>query len=581
MTPPTIGELLKMHAVERPQKSVFTFLTFDGAEARQISYGELYQRACGVAASLTRLGLRQRPVLLAYDAGLEFAPAFFGTLLAGAIAVPAPLPRIPAHYQRLDRIAGDCQPGAVLSTEAEAAQLKARLPTDSPLRACPWLLTGGENQEASIDPEPASPSDLAVLQYTSGSTAGPRGVAVTHGNLAHNVRGIARAFQTPPGGRIVSWLPHFHDMGLVGGTLGPLMWGGECILMSPLAFLQRPLRWLEAISQYQVQVSGAPTFAYDLCARWADRAPLPPLDLSSWQTAFVGAEPVRFSTLQRFADRFQAQGFRPSALTPGYGMAEATLVVTCKPSGTMPTYHSLARASLLNHGLATPSAEPAALILTGCGRPLEDTQVRIVDPQSRLPLENRRVGEAWVAGPQVARGYWNEAGDNPFHARLADSGEGPFLRTGDLGFLTEEGEFVFVDRLKDLIIVNGQNYICHDVELAAGASHQLLSPDRCVAVSIESADKAHLVVIAELPAESLDCADEAAKAVRAGVFTTHGLPVHTIAFVPPRELSRTTSGKLQRRLTAKRLLSGALRVLARNGDPLPESPSLAGGYDTK
>jgi len=579
-TPPTVGDLLMRRAVEHPEKTVYTHLTFDGSDPRQITYGDLFLRACAIAGMLERLGLRNHPVLLVYPAGPEFAPAFFGALLAHVIAVPVPVPQFEAQYQRLDRIAADCNPGAVLSTGSVATRLKSRLSAASPLRTCPLLSTDGDGEPAYFEPEPADPCEIALLQYTSGSTAEPRGVAVSHGNLAHNIEMIEREFQAPPGTRTVSWLPHFHDMGLISGIVEPIRLGGDAILMAPLAFLQRPLRWLEAISQYRGQAAGAPNFAYDLCVKWANRGELPPLDLSSWQIAFVGAEPVRFSTLERFAARFRANSFRASALLPCYGMAEATLLVSCKRAQTMPASYSLSRASL-DIGHALPSAEASAITLTGCGYPVAGTDVRIVDPRRRVPLPDRRVGEVWVRGPQVAHRYWNRSGDDPFNATLADSGHGPFLRTGDLGFVTEEGELVFVDRLRDLIVINGQNYICHDLELTAGSSHELLSADSCVAVSIESHDKPYLVVLAEFPAVALEFADKAAEAIRSDVFTTHGLPVQTIAFVPPRKLSRTTSGKLQRRLNARRLVDGSLRVLIRYGDPLPASPALALSHNTK
>jgi acyl-CoA synthetase (AMP-forming)/AMP-acid ligase II len=315
--------------------------------------------------------------------------------------------------------------------------------------------------------------------------------------------------------------------------------------------------------------------AYDVGGRRPDRGPLPALDLGSWQTAFVGAEPVRVSTMQAFADRFRASGFEPAALTPCYGMAEATVLVSCAPPRGMPAFHSLSREAL-EAGQARPSAEPAALTLVGSGEPAAGTTVRIVDPASGLPLGSRRVGEIWVSGPQIARGYWGRD-DDVFDAILADSPGKAFLRTGDLGFLTDEGELVFVERLKDVIVFNGQKHACHDLELTAGTSHEALSADSCVAVSFDAGDRPHLVVIAELPRHALGQADDAARAIRAAWFTTHGLAARTIAFVARGKLSRTTSGKLQRQLSARRLVAGAMGVLAVNGDALPEAaPSPAG-----
>lgn len=567
--PALVGERLQRLACAHPDKVLFTHLQFDGKPPVRLSCGDTWQRSCGIARLLAERGLRQQPVLLLYSPGPEFAPAFFGTLLAGAIAVPVPVPQFAAQYERLGRIAADCDPGAVLTTGALARQLLARLPAEAPLRLREWLATDGASAEPAWEPEAMRPSELALLQYTSGSTSEPKGVALSHANIAHNLEMLAQAFQPEPAARIVSWLPHFHDMGLVTGIMGPLTCGGESILMSPLAFLQRPLRWLQAISDHRGQISGAPNFGYELCVRRAGRGEGMPLDLSCWQSAFAGAEPIRMATLDAFARRFRDAGFTRTALTPCYGMAEATLLVTCKPAGTPPATYTLAR-DALRRGEALASQEESALTLAGCGHPAAGTRLLVVDPQRRTALPAGRIGEAWIAGPQVARGYWNREQDDDLFGNVAGDPPGVrWLRTGDLGFVTGAGEFVFVDRLKDLVIVNGQNYACHDLELTAGASHPLLSAGSCVAVGLETGAKSHLAIVAELPAGALAGAEQAATAIRSSVFSTHALAVQTIAFVPPRKLSRTTSGKLQRRLTAQRLADGTLRVLAQYGEPLP------------
>jgi acyl-CoA synthetase (AMP-forming)/AMP-acid ligase II len=573
--PSEVGALLRQRAAEHPDRTLFRYLTFDGKEPQQITYGGLLARAGAIAASLTARGLRQRPVLLIYPTGPDFAPAFFGVMLARAIAVPAPFPTLEGHFRRLEGIAIDCQPGAVMSTASMLAKLGDVLPAGSPLRTCPWIATDEDSAAVSFEIEPGAPSDIAVLQYTSGSTADPRGVMVTHGNLVHNAVMIDRIFQIPPQARGICWLPHFHDMGLVGGLVVPLVCSGESILMSPESFQRRPLRWLEAISQYRAQICGGPNFAYDLCVRWADRGNLPALDLSSWQTAFVGAEPVRAATMRAFADRFRDSGFQASAMTPCYGMAEATLLVTCTPHRGGASVHSLSRHAL-ERGEATPSAGADALKLVGAGQPAAGTTVRIVDPESGKVLGNRQMGEIWVSGPQVARGYWGKDEDG-FTTSLGDSTATRFLRTGDLGFLTEDGELVFVDRLKDVVVFNGQKYACYDLELTAGTSHEALSADGCVAVSLEGGDKPHLVVIAELPPSAMAQAEDVARAIRAAWFTTYGLPARTVAFVPRGKLSRTTSGKLQRRLSANRLKAGETRILALSGEALPQAAACPAG----
>lgn len=571
--PPLVGQRLRDMVALDPDKVIYTHLSFDAQPPVRLSRDQIWRRASGLAALLQERGLRGKPVLLIYNAGPEFAPAFLGALLAGAIAVPVPAPQFAAHFDRLTRIAADCEPGAALSTGSLREKILSKLPAGSPLAGLAWLATDIAEPRSAPEPTPVAPEDIALLQYTSGSTSEPKGVALTHANIAHNLDMLTAAFEPDRDARIVSWLPHFHDMGLVAGILGPMACGGEAILMSPQAFLLRPMRWLEAISDYRAQISGAPNFAYDLCARWIGRNARPTLDLSGWRSAFAGAEPIRMTTLDAFAECFARDGFDRSALTPCYGMAEATLMVTCKPAGAPPAAYGLAREAA-QRGHAVLSDDAAALKLTGCGYPAPGTEVRIVDPDSLASLPANRIGEVWVSGPQVARGYWNREGDHdPFGARLRASTGGHWLRTGDLGFLTEAGELVFVDRLKDIIIVNAQNYACHDLELTVAASHPLLAADGCAAVGVESDEKTHIAIIAELPATALGSALEVVAAIRSSLFKTYTLAVSTIVFVAPRKLNRTTSGKLQRRLTAQRLSDGTLRALAHHGDPWPAQPS--------
>jgi acyl-CoA synthetase (AMP-forming)/AMP-acid ligase II len=576
---PTVAHLLELRAHERPQNIAYTHLSSDASPPVRISYAELHHRASRIAANLNERGLRGCPVLLLYHAGPDFAPAFFGSLMAGAIATPVPAPRFESQYRRLDGVVRDCTPGALLSTTATLEWLYERLPASSPLRACPWLATDGQMDGPRVEHLP-QPSDIAVLQYTSGSTSDPRGVAVSHANLAHNLATITSEFQPSGNARLLSWLPHFHDMGLIGGVLSPMTWGGEAILMSPQQFLRRPLRWLEAISEYGVEVSGAPNFAYEMCVNWAKRggpnALSTALDLSSWRIAFVGAEPIRATTLAGFTESFKTFGFQRSALLPCYGMAEATLLVSCKPAHTVPSIYSVSRDGL-EQGRATLSGERDPIRLVGCGYPVAGTDVRIVDPASGEPLGHNCVGELWVSGPQVARGYWNDRDNPSFCAKLEGCPGQAFLRTGDLGFLTEGGEFVFVERLKDLIVLNGQNYVCRDLDQTVIASHSLLCADGCAVGLIEKDQAPHMVVIAEFPVHHLDRAEETANAIRGALFTVHGLSARTVAFIPPGKLSRTTSGKLQRRETLKRLASGSLRLVAHSGEPIPGFSHPPGG----
>ena len=582
--PLLITRLLESLAEECPDRPAFTFLRFDGAEPVRYSYRELYQRSSVVASSLASRGLRGRPVLLVHSAGPEFAPAFFGALMAGVIAVPVPVPRFASQYQRLESAAQDCRPRAVLSTPALAESIGRRMPVGSLLTGIPWL-TSFDEERPFDSPAPPKPDDIAFLQYTSGSTSNARGVAVSHANLAENVSMISEEFNSSYGCKLLSWLPHFHDMGLIGCMLAPMPRASEMILMSPQSFLQRPLRWLETISQFGVEISGAPNFAYELCVKAAERAPdlaphdlpprdLPQLDLSSWRIAFVGAEPIRASTLSRFASRFAPHGFRRSAFLPCYGLAEATLMVTCKPSGTEYTTCQLARTSLEKH-IARPAHNEPAVELVGCGHPPRDTEVRIVDPATGEQLGRGMVGEIQASGPQIARGYWKEPSTPGAGASWISVKGQRFLRTGDLGFLRDDGELVFVERMKDLLVLNGQNFACTDIEQTIAESHQSLNEDAVAIALVETQSDPHLVAIAEIQFALSGSANQIAQSIRGALFTVHGLAVKTIGFVPPGKLSRTTSGKLQRRRTVQRMVSGETRVIAWCGEPVPDFFALA------
>jgi acyl-CoA synthetase (AMP-forming)/AMP-acid ligase II len=547
-----------------------------GEQDQSLTYTDLYRQAGAVAARLADLGARGQPVILLYPAGLDFPPAFFGTMLAGAVPAPVPLPQFESQYARLEGVAADCHPRALLSTAATLRRLETRLPSDSALRACPWVATDEAANAASSEPGPVNvaPDAIAFLQYTSGSTADPRGVAISHANLAHTVSMIHASFGwNDESGRIISWLPHFHDMGLVVATVMPLRIAGETVSMAPLSFLQRPMRWLQLMSRYQAPISGAPPFAYELCSRAVERADptlLAQLDLRSWSIAFVGADSIRSSVLAGFAQTFAPYGFDERAFVPCYGMAEATLLASAKPPWTRPVVHTVSRRAL-NAGRAEPGTDEA-VTLVSCGRPAPGTVVRAVDPERCVALPEREVGELWIAGPQVSAGYWSPTLASPFGARLADTGEGPFLRSGDLGFLVD-GEVVFVDRLKDLVILNGQNYLSRELEQLVGASSEHLAPDRCVVTSIESESGGdRLLVLAELAHADLPLVDEIVRRVRAALFSAHGLAAATIAFVAPNKLSRTTSGKLRRRASRDRFLEGELRRLVVIGHPTGVTP---------
>ncbi len=518
------------------------------------TYQELERRAGALGAWLQQRQIRQERVLLLFPAGLDFVTAFMGTLAGGAVAVPASLPRLNRNLERLRSIVRDSKPAAVMTTSDLLARVRPWVEEASAPDAMSWLCVDEITDELAADwrPPTLSGSDLAFLQYTSGSTASPKGVMVSHGNLLHNceyLRSIAEDDEESVG---ASWLPHFHDMGLVDGILHPLYSGYPSYLMSPLSFLQKPVRWLETISLYRVTNSGGPNFAYDLCVQKVGPEQKARLDLRSWRMAYNGAEPVRGETLRRFAGSFAECGFRWRSFFPVYGLAEATLVVSSGQLADEPKQLELEAAALEGHRVQPASGNGAMTrSLVGCGPVSCGMQAVIVDPDTRVRCVPGQVGEIWVRGPSVAQGYWEqpEATAETFSACLAD-GDGPFLRTGDLGFF--DGSELFVaGRLKDLIILGGRNHHPQDLELTAEQAHEAVRTGCCAAFTVEDEGQERLVIAVEVRRERRH--DDAGAlgprvtaAIRRAVAESHDIQVHRIVLLEQGTLPKTSSGKLQR-----------------------------------
>ncbi len=428
-------------------------------------------------------------------------------------------------------------------------------------------VAGAEDGEGGAEP---AAEDLAFLQYTSGSTADPKGVRVTHGNLMHNEETIRRAFGLSEESVIVGWLPLYHDMGLIGNVLQPLYLGARCVLMSPVAFLKRPRRWLEAIDRYRGTTSGGPNFAYELCVHRVPPAEREGLDLASWTLAFNGAEPVRAETLDRFAKAFAPQGFEREAFFPCYGLAEATLFVTGGDRSTPPAVETV-DAAALERDWMEPVAEDEASArrLVGSGHAWAEQRVAVVDTESGRELPDGRVGEIWLQGPSVAEGYWNrpEQTRSDFEARL-ETGEGPFLRTGDLGFL-DRGELFVTGRLKDLVILRGRNLYPQDLELTAERSHEDLHPGNGAAFSVDVEGEERLVIVHELERRAIRRAQEdpepVFQAIRQAVAEVHEARVHEVVLIKTVSLPKTSSGKVQRRKCRRQYLDGELAVVVPSG----------------
>ena len=572
--------LLAAAAEQRGERIAYTFLADGERPVDRITWSELDRRARWLAVELVARGARGQRVLLVLPPGIDFVAAFFGCLYAGAVAVPVDPPQSARTLPRLLSIAADCKPALVLVAKDRRRRLEQLCEGSGaagPGAVAPhWLSWDGSDVEA-VAGAAADWSDpgvdgetLAFLQYTSGSTSAPKGVEVCHRNLLHNEELIRRAFEVTPESVIVGWLPLFHDMGLIGNVLQPLYAGASCHLMSPMAFLARPARWLQAISDQRATISGGPDFAYDLCARRISAEEREGLDLSSWRVAFSGAEPVRAATLERFAAAFADCGFDPRAFYPCYGLAEATLFVTGGEVARPPRVAGFDTLALEERRVVADDGEGSgSRHLVGCGTVSPEQRLLIVDPQTRRPLPENQVGEIWLAGPSVARGYWGRPGlsENELAARLDLAGDDDtFLRTGDVGFL-HHGELFVAGRLKDLIIIRGRNHYPQDLESTAEGAHEVLLPGGCAAFSLESEGEERLVLVAEAHRHVGDRVAEAIDAVRQAVAEGHEIRAHDVVVIRAGTLPRTTSGKLRRRACHAAYLEGTLSVVGGGTGP--------------
>lgn len=584
----TVVELLRERAQRQPDALAYTFLADGETEEINLTYRELDQQARAIGAHLQNIGATGERVLLLYPQGLEYMAAFYGCLYAGAIAVPTYPPRLNQKLTRLLSIITNSQATVALSTSAVLSKLETMLDLEASLKNLRWIATDNiADTQAQQWQSPVISSDtLAFLQYTSGSTTVPKGVMVSHGNLLYNHRMLQSSFQPPENSTYVSWLPLFHDMGLIANALQSVYAGTRCVLMSPMAFLQRPFRWLQAISRYGAATSGGPNFSYDLCVTKVTPEQKAMLDLSGWSLAFNGAEPVRKETFDRFSTAFAQCGFRREAFYPCYGLAEATVMVSGGVKGTVPVELKLQASALEQNRVVLASAEdPYPRTAISCGRTWLSQKIAIVDPETLKHCQLDEVGEIWVSGPHVAKGYWNrlEETEHAFHALTMDTGEGPFLRTGDLGFMTDSDLFI-AGRLKDLIIIDGSNHYPQDIERTVEQSHPAIRQSNCAAFAVEDKGEERLVVVAEVDHRRLvePGADAAAqtgvdsaqhssttgttivRAIRRSVSENHDLSIHAVLLLKRGSLPKTTSGKIQRRACQEGFVNGTLRLWESN-----------------
>jgi malonyl CoA-acyl carrier protein transacylase len=565
----TLVKLLRFRAQYQPEQIAYIFLKDGETESGRLTYRELDQNAQAIAASLQSLVAPGERALLLYQSGLEFIAAFFGCLYAGIVAVPAYPPKRNSKMGRLRAIWSDSQAKVALTTQEILTNItKSGFSQDSELIALPWLATDiiSREQTKLWEEPPLFENTLAFLQYTSGSTGKPKGVMVSHGNLLHNEQLIEIGFGHTEKTIVLGWLPLFHDMGLIGNVLQPLYLGRPSIFMPPEAFLQKPLRWLKAISHYQATTSGGPNFAYDLCIQKITSEQKANLDLSSWRVAFNGAEPVRWSTIEMFSNAFNSCGFKQKAFYPCYGMAEATLFVTGGLHTYPPVIYSVKGADLeQNQAVSAGEKDKDAKQIVGCGQTLLGEKLAIVNPKLLTQCQENQVGEIWVSSESAAQGYWNqpEQTEQTFHAFLSDTSEGPFLRTGDLGFI-KDGELFVTGRIKDVMIVRGRNHYPQDIEMTVEKSHSSLRPTSGAAFSIDIAGEEKLVIIQEVERSYIRKlnANEVIGAIRRSVSEQHELEIYALLLLKTTSLPKTSSGKVQRSACRTSFLAGSLNILA-------------------
>ncbi len=573
--PATLVELAELRAETFLHTAAYTFISRI-AEKSCVTFSQLDTRARAIAATLLDIKAKNQRALLLYVPGLDYIEAFFGCLYAGVVAVPAYPPdptRLSRTLPRLQNIIDDSQAYVIMSTSSIESLAKDMF-IQGDKQAIKWLSTDliPDSRSSSWKTPKIHPKTIAFLQYTSGSTSNPKGVILTHQNLFANLELIEKEVLQGANHIGVSWLPPYHDMGLIGGILHPMFANFPVVLMSPLDFLSQPLLWLKAISEYKATFSGAPNFAYELCVKRITPAQRDILDLSSWSVAANGAEPIRQETMENFSAYFAASGFKKAALFPCYGLAETTLYVC---GGNEPGLWSTIAvdAKSLENGVVNSVNGGPSRTLVGCGRPRYDQEIRIVDKDKKISLRDCCVGEIWLKHPSVAQGYFRqiEKSKETFAAFLSD-GSGPFLRTGDLGFL-KNGELFITGRQKDLIIIRGRNHYPQDIEKTVEEAHSNIRFGCVAAFSTEQDDHENLVIVAEC--KNPQHAEETIAAIAKAIVTEHGLNTNNIFLIEAKSIPKTSSGKIQRHACKEMFKNGTLDIVSK------KSPLEKGGANSQ
>ena len=554
VNPFNIIEILEKHTLSQPNKTAYIFLGNGEKETDVLTYSELAQKAKTIASYLK--DYQGERALLLYPSGLEFISAFFGCLYAGVIPTPAYPPRRDQKLSRLLSIVKDADARLALTTDFYIKNLQQRWLDETSLTHLKWIATDNNAQNGKGNFEQdvpynisIKPESLAFLQYTSGSTGNPKGVMISHENLMHNLKMIHKCFGHNIDSKGVIWLPAYHDMGLIGGVLEPIYGGFPVVLMPPIYFLHKPIRWLKAISKYKATTSGGPNFAYNLCIERIKPEQLDDIDLSSWDLAFNGAEPIKADTLKKFSEKFAPYGFKKEAFYPCYGMAETTLLVTGGNKKNPPIIDKKSN-------------------IVGCGYPWFEQKVMIVNPDTLISCKEGETGEIWVSGKSVAQGYWQKEQEtkDTFRANIAQEDKNTpenFLRTGDLGFLKDK-ELYITGRLKEMIIIKGENHYPHDIEISVEQSHPALQSNGGAAFTIDIDGEEKLIIVQEVKRSYLRKIDtkKLKKKIIEAVITNNSLQIHEIILLQPVSIPKTSSGKIQRYLCKQMFLDKSLNLIS-------------------
>ncbi len=567
---PILVDALRQRAQDQPDKTAFIYLDQGEVESARLTFAELDRSARNIAARLQTLAQPGDRALLLYPSGLEFVQGFYGCLYAGIIPIPSNPPRINRSPLRLQSIVNDAQAALALSTPTFMKDLPRRIQQIPELEALHWIdhQDFDSLSDPGWQPPDLTPDSLAFIQYTSGSTASPRGVMISHRNLSYNHDVVAdgRKRELSPDAVILGWTPIFHDMGLIMSVIQGVYDANLSVMMSPIAFMQRPARWLEAITQYKATITGGPNFCFDQCSEKVTPQERANLDLSSWKLAYNSAEPVRAQTQDRFYETFAQCGFKYETFYPCYGLAEATLLVSIYGNQKKTLTFPADRAALEEGRIveADPEGGVNTHHLVNCGQPILEVQAAIVDPATQLRCPPGQVGEIWISADNVGQGYWNRPQDTQyyFQAMIQDTGEGPFMRTGDLGFI-HQGDLFVTGRLKDLIIVRGRNYYPQDFELTVEKAHPALEPGGSAAFGVKVGGAEQLVVVSEIKREYRKSPqlDEAIKKIRLAIANDQGIRAYAVVLIRPHSLPKTSSGKIMRTAATQQFLNDELNLI--------------------